>query len=76
MTREQVQRALEIVYGKVFNEGLADRLPGLVSGPYIQHNPLFPNGLEGIMGYIKQARSKRPPSLSITHNWSILRAGR
>jgi predicted SnoaL-like aldol condensation-catalyzing enzyme len=57
MTREQVQQALEIVYGKVFNEGLADLLPDLVSGPYIQHNPLFPNGLEGIMGYIKQAGS-------------------
>src|ERR1700691_6267654 len=26
-----------------------------VSSPYIQHNPLFPNGLDGIMGYIKQA---------------------
>src|SRR6266403_125569 len=29
--------------------------PDLVSGPYTQHNPLFPNGLDGIMGYIKQA---------------------
>jgi predicted SnoaL-like aldol condensation-catalyzing enzyme len=26
-----------------------------VSGPYIQHNPLFPNGLDAIVGYIKQA---------------------
>jgi hypothetical protein len=32
-------------------------LPGLVSGPHIQHNPLFPNGLDGIMAYIKQAGS-------------------
>jgi predicted SnoaL-like aldol condensation-catalyzing enzyme len=24
-------------------------------GPYIQHNPLFPNGLDAIVGYIKQA---------------------
>ena len=37
------------------DQGQADFLPGLVSGPYIQHNPLFPNGLDGIMGYIKQA---------------------
>ena len=26
-----------------------------MSGPYIQHNPLFPNGLDAIVGYIKQA---------------------
>jgi hypothetical protein len=26
-----------------------------VSGPYIQHNPLFPNGLDAIVGYFKQA---------------------
>jgi predicted SnoaL-like aldol condensation-catalyzing enzyme len=57
MTRQQIQQAIDIVYGKVFNEGRADLLPALVSGPYIQHNPQFPNGLEGIMGYIKQAGS-------------------
>jgi len=55
MAREHIQRALDTIYGEVFNQGRADLLPGLVSGPYIQHNPLFPNGLDGIMGYIKQA---------------------
>ena len=55
MTKDDMRRALDIIYGKIFNQGQAELLPGLVSGPYIQHNPLFPNGLDGIMGYIKQA---------------------
>jgi predicted SnoaL-like aldol condensation-catalyzing enzyme len=55
MTRESIQRALDTIYAKVFNLGQADLYPGLVSGPYIQHNPLFPNGLDAIVGYIKQA---------------------
>jgi len=55
MTREQIQHAIDIIYNQIFNQGRADLLPGLVSGPYIQHNPLFPNGLDGIIAYIKQA---------------------
>jgi predicted SnoaL-like aldol condensation-catalyzing enzyme len=55
VTRDLIQHALDTIYGQVFNQGQADRLPGLVAGPYIQHNPLFPNGLDGIMSYIKQA---------------------
>ncbi len=56
MTRDRIQNALDTIYQKVFNLGQADLYPGLVSGPYIQHNPLFPDGLDGIMGYFKQAR--------------------
>src|SRR6266404_8172516 len=55
MTREGIQQALDTIYAKVFNLGQADLYPGLVSGPYIQHNTLFPNGLDAIVGYIKQA---------------------
>jgi predicted SnoaL-like aldol condensation-catalyzing enzyme len=55
MTRERIQHAVDIIYNQIFNQGRADLLPGLVSGPYIQHNPLFPNGLDGIIAYIKQA---------------------
>src|SRR6266850_20750 len=55
MARDHIQHALNVIFSQVFNQGQADLLPGLVSGPYIQHNPLFPNGLDGIMGYIKQA---------------------
>ena len=55
MTRDRIQHALDTIYEKVFNLGQADLYPGLVSGPYIQHNPLFANGLDAIVGYIKQA---------------------
>jgi hypothetical protein len=55
MTRERIQHVLDTIYEKVFNLGQADLYPSLVSGPYIQHNPLFPNGLDMIVGYIKQA---------------------
>ena len=55
MTRNHIRQALDVIFDQIFNQGQADLLPGLVSGPYIQHNPLFPNGLDGIMGYIKQA---------------------
>jgi predicted SnoaL-like aldol condensation-catalyzing enzyme len=55
MTKEHIQHALDVIYNQIFNQGRTDLLPGLVSGPYIQHNPLFPHGLDGIMAYIKQA---------------------
>jgi predicted SnoaL-like aldol condensation-catalyzing enzyme len=54
MAKDHIQRVLDTIYEKVFNLGQADLYPGLVSGPYIQHNPLFPNGLDAIVGYIKQ----------------------
>ena len=54
MTRDRIRQVLDIVYDQIFNQGQADLLPGLVSGPYIQHNPLFPDGPAGIMGYIKK----------------------
>jgi predicted SnoaL-like aldol condensation-catalyzing enzyme len=57
MTRERIQHAIDTIYNQIFNQSRADLLPGLVSGPYIQHNPLFPNGLDGIIAYIKQADS-------------------
>src|SRR5271154_5152607 len=55
MTKDDIRSAIAVVYDQIFNQGQADLLPGLVSGPYIQHNPLFPNGLDGILGYIKRA---------------------
>jgi len=53
--RDHIENVLGAIYDKVFNQGQADLYPSLVSGPYIQHNPLFANGLEAIVGYIKQA---------------------
>jgi predicted SnoaL-like aldol condensation-catalyzing enzyme len=57
MNKEQIKTTVETLYSKVFNQGKADLLPGLVAGPYIQHNPLFPNGIGPLIGYLKQAGS-------------------
>jgi predicted SnoaL-like aldol condensation-catalyzing enzyme len=54
-TRDRIQYALDIVYNQVFNEGRSDLYPGLVSGPYIQHNPLVADGIDGVMSFLKQA---------------------
>lgn len=53
-TREKIQATIQAIYGKIFNEGQGDLLPSLISGPYIQHNPQFPNGPAPLMGYLKQ----------------------
>lgn len=55
--REKIDQTIRTLYEKVFNEGRADLLPGLISGPYVQHNPLFPNGPEPLVGFLKQAGS-------------------
>ena len=55
MNKEKIKSTIETIYGEVFNKGKADLFPGLVAGPYIQHNPLFPNGTAPLMEYIKQA---------------------
>jgi predicted SnoaL-like aldol condensation-catalyzing enzyme len=52
--REKIRENLFTLYEQVFNGGRADLLPGLVAGPYVQHNPLFPNGPEPLMAYLKQ----------------------
>jgi len=54
-TRDRIRNTLEIVYDQVFNKGRADLYPGLVSGPYIQHNPLVADGIDGVMSFLKQA---------------------
>ena len=55
MTKDDIRQVLDIVYGKVFNQGRADLYPNLVSGPYIQHNPLVADGIDGVMAFLKQA---------------------
>jgi predicted SnoaL-like aldol condensation-catalyzing enzyme len=54
-SRDQIKQAIDAIYDKVFNQGQADLYPSLVSGPYVQHNPLFPNGLDAIVGYLRKA---------------------
>ena len=44
MKKENIQQTLNVIYDQVFNEGRADLYPDLVAGPYIQHNPLVPDG--------------------------------
>jgi predicted SnoaL-like aldol condensation-catalyzing enzyme len=53
MNKDQMKQVINTIYDKVFNEGQADLYPNLVSGPYIQHNPLVPDGVEGVMGFLK-----------------------
>jgi predicted SnoaL-like aldol condensation-catalyzing enzyme len=55
MRRDDIKRVIDIIYGQVFNEGRADLYPGLVSRPYIQHNPLVADGVDGVMAFLKQA---------------------
>ena len=54
MKRDQIRKVIDVIYDEVFNQGRADLYPGLVSGPYIQHNPLVPDGVAGVMGFLKQ----------------------
>ena len=57
MNRALIERTLATIYDKIFNEGRADLLPGIVAGPYIQHNPMFPNGTQMLIAYLRQAGS-------------------
>jgi predicted SnoaL-like aldol condensation-catalyzing enzyme len=50
--KEHIREVLATIYDKVFNEGRADLYPALC-GTYIQHNPLVPDGIEGVMGFLK-----------------------
>lgn len=52
--KPQIEATVRTLYERVFNQGRADEFPALIAGPYIQHNPLFPNGPEPLMGYLKQ----------------------
>jgi len=54
-TRDRIRYALDIVYSQVFNEGRSELYPGLVSGPYIQHNPLVADGIDGVVSFLRQA---------------------
>ena len=53
--RDNILHAINVVYKRVFGEGRSDLYPALVAGPYIQHNPLVADGIDGVMGFLKQA---------------------
>jgi predicted SnoaL-like aldol condensation-catalyzing enzyme len=56
MQRAKMETAITTIYAKVFNEGRGELLPGLIAGPYIQHNPQFPNGTDFIVGFLQQVK--------------------
>ena len=53
MNNDHMRQVINVIYNQVFNEGRADLYPNLVSGRYIQHNPLVPDGVDGVMGFLK-----------------------
>jgi predicted SnoaL-like aldol condensation-catalyzing enzyme len=55
VARDRIRHVIDIIYGQVFNEGRDDLYPGLVSGPYVQHNPLVADGIDGVMSFLKHA---------------------
>lgn len=57
MKTEKIKATIQTLYAEVFNNGQAELLSSLVSGPYIQHNPLFPDGTDVLEGFLKQAGS-------------------
>jgi predicted SnoaL-like aldol condensation-catalyzing enzyme len=54
MKKDHIRQVIDVIYDQVFNQGQADLYPDLVSGPYIQHNPLVSDGLDGVMAFLKQ----------------------
>lgn len=57
MNPQRMRETIQALYSQVFNQGRGELLPSLIAGPYIQHNPLFPNGPEPLMEYLKPAGS-------------------
>lgn len=56
------------VYDEIFGQGKTELVSGLFSKNYIQHNPMVPNGPEGLIGYVKTLKSQRlAPVLTIKH---------
>ena len=56
-SRQSIEKTLSTIYDQIFNGGRAGLLPGIVAGPYIQHNPLFPNGTEVLTAYLREVGS-------------------
>jgi len=54
--RAKIEAAIATIYDQIFNEGRGDLYPPLVDGPYIQHNPLFPDGTEFIVNFLKDVK--------------------
>lgn len=68
-TREEMNKAIVLqVYNEAFGQGNINVVNELFSKNYIQHNPMVPNGPEGLIGYIKMLKSMTsPPVLTVKH---------
>lgn len=65
---EQNKATILRVYDEIFGKGNTELVNELFSKNYIQHNPMVPNGPEGLIGYVKTLKSLRPtPVLTIKH---------
>jgi len=53
MSKESMLKTIDIVYKQVFDQSKTELLPGLIAEPYIQHNPLVPDGVDALIGFIK-----------------------
>lgn len=51
--KEIIEGHVHALYERVFNEGEVDKIPCLFSETYIQHNPLFPDGTEVLVNFLK-----------------------
>jgi predicted SnoaL-like aldol condensation-catalyzing enzyme len=54
MSNQKIRNTLNTLYEEVCNQGKAHLLPDLVAGILIEHKPIFPDGIEHVMEYIKK----------------------
>lgn len=68
-TLEEHNKAIILrVYDEAFGQGKTEVVNELFSENYIQHNPMVPNGPEGLIGYIEMLKSMDPaPVLTVKH---------
>ncbi len=65
---EQNKAIILRVYDEVFDQGKTELVNDLFSRNYIQHNPIVPNGPEGLISYVKMLKSQSPaPVLTVKH---------
>ncbi len=68
MTEEQNKAIILRVYDEAFGQGKTEVVRELFSENYIQHNPMVPNGPEGLIGYIQMLKSSSPaPVITVKH---------
>lgn len=68
-TREEQNKAIMLrVYDEAFGQGKTAVVNELFSENYIQHNPMVPNGPQGLVSYIEMLKSLSPtPVLTVKH---------